>query len=97
MTNEVKGREVAQSCPTLCDPMDCSLQGSSVHGILQARVLDWIAISFPRASSHARDKCITIKNGASLVRKSRMAIRVQMVLLGIDNVDANNGATLQRT
>ena len=37
---------VAQSCPTLCNPMDCSLSGSSVHGIFQARVLEWIAISF---------------------------------------------------
>ena len=36
--------EVAQSCPTLCDPMDCSLPGSSVHGIFQARVLEWGAI-----------------------------------------------------
>ena len=40
--------EVAQSCPTLCDPMDCSLPGSSVHGIFQAVVLEWIAISFSR-------------------------------------------------
>ena len=38
--------EVAQLCPTVCDPMDCSLSGSSVHGIFQARVLEWIAISF---------------------------------------------------
>ena len=38
--------EVAQSCPTLCDPMDCSLPGSSVHGIWQARVLEWGAIAF---------------------------------------------------
>ena len=37
---------VAQSCLTLCDPMDCSLLGSSVHGILQARILEWVAISF---------------------------------------------------
>ena len=36
----------AQSCPTLCNPMDCCLPGSSVHGILQARILEWIAISF---------------------------------------------------
>ena len=43
--------EVAQSCPTLCDPMDCSLPGSSLHGILQARVLEWVAISFSRGSS----------------------------------------------
>ena len=38
-------REVAQSCPTLCDPMDCSPAGSSVHGILQARIMEWVAIS----------------------------------------------------
>ena len=38
--------EVAQSCPTLSDPMDCSLRGSSVHGIFQARVLEWGAIAF---------------------------------------------------
>ena len=36
----------AQSCPTLCDSMDCSPPGSSVHGILQARILEWVAISF---------------------------------------------------
>ena len=40
-----------QSCPILCDPMDCSLPGSSVHGILQARKLKWVAISFPRGKS----------------------------------------------
>ena len=38
--------EVAQSCPTLSDPMDCSLPGSSIHGIFQARVLEWVAIAF---------------------------------------------------
>ena len=38
--------EIAQSCLTLCDPMDCSLPGSSVHGIFQARVLEWGAIAF---------------------------------------------------
>ena len=48
--------EVAQSCPTLCNPMDCSLPGSSIHGILQARVLDWVAISFSRGSSQPRDR-----------------------------------------
>ena len=36
----------AQSCPTLCDPMDCSPPGSSVHGVPQARILEWVAISF---------------------------------------------------
>ena len=48
--------EVAQSCPTLCDPMDCSLTGSSVHGIFQARVLEWVAISFSRGSSPPRNR-----------------------------------------
>ena len=38
--------EIAQSCLTLCDPMDCSLPGSSIHGIFQARVLEWVAIAF---------------------------------------------------
>ena len=41
-------REVAQLCPTLCDPVDYSPPGSSIHGILQARVLEWVAISFSR-------------------------------------------------
>ena len=45
----------AQSGPTLCDPVDCSPPGSSVHGILQARVLEWVAIPFSRGSSWARD------------------------------------------
>ena len=38
-----------QLCPTLCDPMDCSLPGFSIHGILQARTLEWVAISFSNA------------------------------------------------
>ena len=44
-----------QSCPTLCDPMDCSPPGSSVHGTSEARRLEWIAISFSRGSSQPRD------------------------------------------
>ena len=47
--------EVAQLCPTLCDPVDCNLPGSSVHGILQAIVLEWAAIFFSRGSSQPRD------------------------------------------
>ena len=47
---------VTQSCPTLCDPMDCSLPASSIHGIFQARVLKQIAISFSRGSSWPRDR-----------------------------------------
>ena len=51
----VVGCEVAQSCPTLCNPMGCSLPGSSIHGIFQARVVEGIAISFFRGSSWPRD------------------------------------------
>ena len=52
----VVGCEVAQSCPTLCNPMGCSLPGSSIHGIFQARVVEGIAISFFRGSSWPRDR-----------------------------------------
>ena len=48
--------KIAQLCLTLCDPMDCSLSGSSIHGIFQARVLEWIAISFSRGSSRPRNR-----------------------------------------
>ena len=67
-SQNLKGRRaycclVAQSCPTLCDPMDCSPLGSSVHGISQARILEWVAICFSRGSSPPRDRtwvsCIT--------------------------------------
>ena len=51
----VSESEVAQSRPTLYDPMDCSLPGSSIHGIFQARVLECIAISYSRGSSWPRD------------------------------------------
>ena len=58
-TREVCGcsiSEVSQSCPTRGDPMDCSPPGSSVHGILQARILVWVAISFSRGSCRLRDR-----------------------------------------
>ena len=49
---------VTQSCLTLCDPTDCTLPSSSVHGIFQARVLEWIAISFSRGSSQPRNRTL---------------------------------------
>ena len=53
----------AQSCPTFCDPMECSPRGSSLHGILQARILEWVALLFSRKSYQTRDwtqdSCIT--------------------------------------
>ena len=48
--------EATQLCPTLCDPMDCSIPGSSVHRTFQARVLEWVAIFFSRGSSQLTDR-----------------------------------------
>ena len=53
--------EVAQSCPTLSDPMDCSLPGSSVHGIFQARVLEWGAIAFSTEMQYLDAKYLSQK------------------------------------
>ena len=56
----VQFSSVAQSCLTLCDPMDCCLPGSSVHGVFQTRVLEWVGISFSRGSSWPRNQtCIS--------------------------------------
>ena len=52
--------EVAQLCPTLSDPMDCSLPGSSVHGISQARILEWGAVAFSREEGHLEVKSMDV-------------------------------------
>ena len=57
--NSMSVCSVAQLCPTLWDPLDCSPPGSSVRGILQARILEWVAISFFRGSSWPRDQTPT--------------------------------------
>ena len=56
LPSKLSESEVTQSCPILCDPMDCSLSGSSVHGIFQARVLEWVATAFSRGSSRPRNQ-----------------------------------------
>ena len=56
IVNKAKWSEVTQSCPTLCYPMECSPPGSSVLGILRARILEWIAISLSRGTSRPRDQ-----------------------------------------
>ena len=77
----MKVSEVAQPCLTICDPMDCSLPGSSVHGIFQARVLEWIAISFSSGSSRPRDRtqvshivdrCFTVWATREVLYESKM-------------------------
>ena len=61
--------EVAQSCPTLSDPMDCSLLGSSIHGIFQAGVLEWGAIAFSDCNIHTRRNiCVCVRSRFSHVQ-----------------------------
>ena len=55
-TQGLNSAQSLQSCPTPCEPMDCSPPGSSVHGILQARILEWVAMPFSRESSQPRDR-----------------------------------------
>ena len=58
----------AQSCPTVCDPMDCSLPGSSVPGFLQAKILEWVPISYSRGSFRPRDQTQVIGSPTSAGR-----------------------------
>ena len=79
-----KWSEVAQSCPTLCDPIDCSLPGSSIHGIFQATVLEWVAISFSRESSQPRDrtKSPALQADAFHLWVTRAAHKLGLILMG---------------
>ena len=87
-----KRSEVAQSCPTFCNPMDYSLPRSSVHGILQARILEWVAISFSRGSSRPRDqtqvsrivgRCFTIWTTREALIKGMYIFFLDIMLLHI--------------
>ena len=60
--------EVAQSCPTLSDPMDWSLLGSSIHGVFQERVLEWVAIAFSNLDSILKIRDITLSTKVHLVK-----------------------------
>ena len=60
----MRGCSVAQACQILCDPMDWSPLGSSVHGILQARILEWVVMPSSRGSSRPRDRtCVSYSAG----------------------------------
>ena len=98
--------KVAQSCPAVCDPMDCSLPGSSVHGILQARMLEWVAIPFSRESSQPRDRtqafCIaggffTIWAILQLIERSLFSLSALTKYCYMKNtvLDSNNWGSLQ--
>ena len=68
--------KATQTCPTLCDPMDCSLSISSVYGILYARILEWVASPFSRGSSQLRDQtqvsCIAVRFFTVWIAKAEM-------------------------
>ena len=74
--------EVAQSCPTLCDPIDGNLPGSEVHGIFQARILEWASISFSRGSSQPRDS-----NGSPLLELVRQLSRFWLLISSCAHMD----------
>ena len=63
LPSPMRESEVAQLCPTLSDPMNCSLPGSSVHGVLQARVLEWGAIAFSSVVMREIEYCRTLQEG----------------------------------
>ena len=75
--------EVAQLCPTLSDPMDCSLLGSSLHGIFQARVLEWVAIAF------SETKLNTVK-GFSVVSEAEVDVFLELSCFFDDPADVGN-------
>ena len=68
--------EVAQLCPTLSNPMDCSPPGSSIHGIFQARVLEWDAIAFSVKMQLKKKKCLVLKNKCQNVWESMDELKV---------------------
>jgi len=93
--------EVAQSCPTLSNPMDCSLPGSSVHGIFQARVLEWGAIAFSNMGYltvvKIRDKkyncsCQELgdgENGKLLLKRYRVSVYKMKSVMWLDGGDCS--------
>ena len=97
MTCSKQWGEVTQSCPTLCDPMDCSPPGSLVHGIFQAWILEWVAISFSRGSSRPRDLTevshivgrrftVWATRGKTEYRKNKMQFYSSSILLSVNAV-----------
>ena len=92
--------EVAQSCPTLCDPMDCSLPSSSVHGIFQAIVLEWVAISFsniyPEGTIIQKDTCTPMFIAARQASLSITNSKSLPKLMSIESVMPSNHLILCR-
>ena len=97
---------VTQLCPTLCDPMDSSPPGSSVHGILQARILEWLAIPFSRGSSQLRDPTLKVdslllshqgspSNNLPIFKKVNIIFKILQIPTHSENVYWNMEHTLK--
>ena len=90
--------EVVQSCPTLSDPMDCSLPGSSIHGIFQARVLEWGAIASSAYSASIVLPCSTTTVSATLRSGDSLAEEGLLILTSMNGVgDGGNRSALTQT
>ena len=89
--------EVAQLCPTLSDPMDCNPPGSSVHGIFQARVLEWVAIDFSKENPKAQQKeaCkVTLWN---YNKRHKKILRIYYIYYPVKITGGRNTFELQNT
>ena len=88
-----------KSCPTLCDPVDCRPSGSSVHGISQARILEWVAISFSRGSSRPRDRTqvFCIASGCFNLWATREAPKMTPKLKSKNQQKVNQGEKKDKT
>ena len=75
--------EVVQSYPTLCDPMDCSLPGSSLHGIFQARILEWVVISFSRGVFPTQGSNLDLLNYRQMLLPSEPPLRTNTKILSM--------------
>ena len=80
-----------QSCLTLCDPMDCSLPGSSVHGILQAIILEWVAISSSRGSSRPRDRILYLQCHLIMFRSCSIFLTLSL----LNYIEENNTCVIK--
>ena len=91
-------RKFAQSCPTLCDPMNSSPPGSSVHGILQARILEQVVMPFSREPSQPRDRtCVSCIAGRFFTTESPEKPKIKIILFNSqDSYKRSNGFTYKK-
>ena len=87
--------EVAQSCPTLRDSMDCSLSGSSIHGIFQARVLEWGAIAFSAATINETKNTLEGTNSRIMEAEDRIS-EVEDRMVEINEAERKKGKRIKK-